>query len=550
MRTRWHIGGSALVVALVVGFALPSTVAVMELSLPEADALAAGSQLAAGLSAEGALKGRLKEGFRGVPRHPRVRALKRHPAMARSVEPPLPRWLTGLAIAKIGRGADASEWNDLDRSRFAAAFALGVALAMVFALVALLAVTRGSRAVSTNRSLTALASGGLAVVVALSLPGVVEAGTAAGYAATLALASAALVWGTVHAARGGSGLWAGGAWGLSLACHPGALFLIVPVMAAIAIGRRAPQATGRPVGSPAEPAPGHLSLPTVALTALGVPLVGALTLVALWPSLWSETTTGLATWLSDLYRVVEPSQVVAGFGFGQLDNKPPSGWAALVQFVGWVPLPLLLAWFVGVIAAVKKGANGLWAPILIVVTILLVGAGAGGLFAGRMSLLPLLWPPVALTAVVGIGGLIELLVSLRPSLPRAAAGIVIIAAITLTSAVVTVGGFYPLGGPNGSDALQPLPVEMLEAIAEDTPEATVAVVGGGASWRRTIEIMTLHGGLQIKALDDASQADWVVMVDEPTVVAASRTNVFKDLPQSEPVYRGSAGGLGFKAYQR
>jgi len=516
---------------LLVGLVLPATLPTLSLSMPEADTLAAGTQLAGALAQEGAASKRLKQGFSGVPKNPRVKSIKRQTWMAGYVEAPLPRWVSGLAIANVGRGDDAADWSPLDRSRFAASFALGLALALLFVTLALL--YEGT-----------LLWPALAVVGALALPGVIEAGTSVGYAATLMMASAALVVGTLHTARGGSGVWAGMAWGLCLACHPAALFLLVPTLAAIAIGRYAGEP---PTQMPREA--GHLPLPNVALSALAVPVFGAITLVLLWPSLWNETSRGLAVWFTDAYKVVDPEHAVAGGMFGQHLNKAPGGWASLLQFVGWVPLPMLLAWLAGVVATIRSGPGAAWAPLLLTVTTLIVGASAGGLFTGRMSLLPFIWAPTLVTAVIGIEAVATWLGGWRPQwsavVARAGTGVAVVA-LTL---VFTLAGGYPLGGSNGAEIRQPLPIGLLEHLAAEHPQSAVAVVGGARSWRRGIEVLARYGGFPLKATA-AKDADWLLVIEEPGVMKMVNPKVVEILPKGDALHHGRAGGLTFKAYKR
>lgn len=559
-RSRFKLAVVAVAIAVTLGLGLPATFAVSTLTQPETDNLAAGGQLATALAGEGSLKERLAAGFGGVERNPRVARLKGGSAwMRKVVEPPLPRWAAGIAMSgeTAEEGAEPDAWSGLDRARYASSFLLGISLALLFLFIARRPKVRraelgNSRDIGSNEGegpsagARAWAAGAM-VIVALGCPGILDAGSGAAYGSTLMLASTLLMLATVHAARGGSGVWAGLAWGLCLGCHPSAMFFIVPVFATIAASHwmRTRQDAG--TNTIAVVPEGHLVLPSVALSGFAVPLVGVVTVVLLWPALWQDTGKSMAVWLTDTYRLMEPEQRVSEFAFSQGKNKVPSGWVTLVQTASWLPFTVVGLWFIGLVATARSKAHGIdtgWFAIMYLVTLLVIGTTAGGLFFGRQSLLPMLWAPVLATAGFGLAALLDWAHRRWVRDWIWPAGAVAVASLT-----VVVGLVIPPSAPPGAGVLQPLPIALLERIAAERDAVRVAVIGGSEGWGRPLEIAAEYAGIDLKP-SPIHTAHWVVVVQEPSVRASTSPNWLKGLPTGEPAMKEVAGGLTFEAFKR
>lgn len=467
---------SGLLLWLVAALALLALGGVRDavLSADEVDALEAGVVLAARLTADGPVGARLSEGFATPPGDPRAAALPGdQPWRRAAVNPPLPRW----AVAGAVMAAPSASATNLERARSGAALWVALALALVAAVAGWYG---GAGAFSWP--LAASAAG-----VLLLLPGVLEAASAAGSAAVGLAAMALLMLATERCLRGAAALPIGVAWGLALGCHPGAVFLLIPVFTAYIIAR--------PAVAPPSARAGEGALPAAPLGLLAAPVVGLATLVALWPTLWTETGKRLGSWLMDTWWTFNPSYAVAGHLFDQTHDRAAMAWTALVQWVAWTPLPVLALFVVGLAVTLRRGRAGAWTSVLLWLTVILVGAGDGGLFGARLTLLPFLWAPTAVIAGLGLLAVTRAAwAHVAGSLPRTLALGGAVAALLAALAVALPG--MALRGGVGGELRWPLPLALLRDVAEAAPYASLRCEPPTA-WRRAVDVAAEHAELPV-----------------------------------------------------
>ncbi|MCB9734293.1 MAG: hypothetical protein H6745_16980 [Deltaproteobacteria bacterium] len=445
------------------------------LAADEVDALEAGVVLAERLTATGPpFKERLAEGFATPPEDARAAAIPGdQPARRAAVNPPLTRW----AVAGAVMASPSATATNLERAGWGAA--LWVALALV--LIAAVAGWQGGGGVF-SWWLAAGAAGALLV-----MPGVLEAASAAGSAAVGLAAMALLMFATERCLRGAAALPVGVAWGLALGCHPGAVFLLIPVFAAYIVAR--------PAQGPPSTLSGEGRLPTAPLGLLAAPVVGLVTLVAMWPALWTETGKRLGGWLMDTWWTFNPPYDVAGTVFDQAHDRAAMAWTGLVQWAAWTPLPVLALFVVGLGVTIRRGRAGAWASVLAWLTVILVGAGDGGLFGGRLSLLPFLWAPTAVIAGVGLVAVVAFAREhVAGSVARAVALGGAVAAFVAALAVALPG--MALRGGVGDELRWPLPLDLLREIAAEAPYASVRCEPAGP-WRRAVDVVADHADIPI-----------------------------------------------------
>ena len=489
-----------LTLATLVALTAALMVVSAERALPasEVDALAGGSALVDALfDDEG--EGGLRAGFALPEGHPTWGTYpKRHPWRANTATPPLARWSAGVAIMLAPVGVH-------DRS---------AAHLMACLLMAITALWIG------------LILGGLAglsaAIATLASSAALDASGGAGAGAMSALAMAAFLATTLRMLAGrGSAIWVGVSWGLLLACHPGALFLLIPLFSAVAIAWR--PAAADPLRHDAETS---LALPAIPLMLLAVPVIGVVVLVALWPMLWSETGRGLAQWLTDAWWQVAPTQEVMGETLRQRSGRAPQAFIAPLQWIAWTPWPLLLAWISGLVITLKKGREGLWLPILVLTTTLIVGGVDGGLFGARRALLPWLWVCTAITAGVGLA-------------PFGRHVALALPALALALALFT----DPLGaGALGAEARGVTPVSELEQIAHDHPGATVHIMAPNPGQRFALETLRWRDGLDLRWAE-ANEADWLVVMGKPPLSGALS-------PRGKPEVEARRSGVPLRIYRR
>lgn len=505
---------------------------------PDVDALNGGVQLAEALTSDGSLTDRLEAGFEVAEDDPKAAALEGQLSWGRAiVHAPLPRWWTGLSVMLAPPSG-----TNVGRARWGAAAAGAGAVVLV----------AGCAGVG------GFALGLLAGLLMLLLPGVVEASTGSGGLAVGALVGAGLLGATVRMLRTDRGAWlVGVTWGLTLAYHPGAAFLLIPIFSAVAIARRpAPAAAAERHGAgghgagghvaDGHVAGGHVALPAVRVGVFLVPLVGLVVLVALWPALWKGTAKHLFGWLASTWWLPAPEQVVAGVPFDQAIDRAPQAWTAFAQWVGAIPLPVLAAWLAGVWEAWRQGRSGAWFPILTVATLVLVGAVDGSLWGGRASLAPLLWACTALTAATGVLSVARWIV-VRDWLAARSAVVAVSAAVL----ALPLLGMVQRSGPSRLAALAvdvqvPLPLDVLGAIAEATPGANIHIVPDRSGWALGIDALYSHGDLDLgwAALGKAS---WVVILDvEGRALGDKETQA---IAGREPTLEGTVSGMGVRAYR-
>ena len=484
-----------ITIAALLALSLALAVATSDRALPaqEIDALAGGGTLVdAVFDEERPAKTRLKAGFFVDRTHPRSADFKGRRAWGRQlVDAPLPRWSAALAILAAPSG--------LSDRRAAQAFS-----ALLMALTALLMFTYlGGGAHGLMGALATLAS-----AAALDAAGGAGAGAISALAmAALLMASRALL----SKARGAIPL--GLAWGLLFACHPGALFLVVPIFSAVAIAWTHQEGHA--------PSTAALRLPAIPWTLLITPIIALGLLIALWPTLWSDTSRGLSLWLTDTWWAMAPEQTVLGERYHQASGRAPAAYVATLQWLSLTPWPILLAWIAGLVQTLRAGRRGLWTPVLMLVTVLLVGGLDGGLFGGRKSLMPWLWVCTAPTAALGLsllGG------RLGPS----------VAALSVLWALM-----IPPSADLGMQARSPSPVAQLEAISERAEGARVHVAKGSSAARYAIETLAWRADLKVQWAE-ATQADWVIVLDPEGIGSPQASDWWSE---QRPEWQRQVGGL-------
>lgn len=469
---RWLVLGLALFASLRLAVPALGTFP-RTLTAEESDTLLGGHRLVDLLTARPddprlpgpGLKTRLKAGFETTATNPRLRGLEDKPPRRAALEAPVPRYLAALGVGLLPTTASAT---NLERAQTASALAMTATV-----LVLLVGFRRRS----------ALFRVALAVTL-LTLPGALDAALSAGYGASAALVMAlALVTLERLVATGRGSLGLGLLLGLALGIHPFAIALTIPIFIAWALRPGA----GTSVDPSPGPTPGQLVLPSAPVLLYLVPVLALVVLVALWPALWNETGKRLGAWLLDLGSTRSAPQDVLEQTFDQATSRAPQAFTALLQWLAWTPLPVLGLWLVGFAGAVRDGRHALWSPILFVATLLFAGALDGGLFGARLSLLPLLWVPTALTAADGAARAALALERRLASCPRprwlaartstaraALLGVAVLIAPVLQAARGTTLG---LARQTGSEARVPVPLALLrEAVTLDGRAPLHAVI--------------------------------------------------------------------------
>ncbi len=456
---------------------------------PEVDTLEAGVTLAEHLTSDdGGLRDRLALGFAVDPEQPRAADLPdNHPWRRAVAEPPVPKWLAAASVMLAPTSADTP--NQIRA-------ATGAAAALALAAVLLLGVLwRRDRLVAV-----------VAAVGLLLQPGALDAAGASGYGAAAALTLALLFVAAVRlcGAERGGGVAIGAAWGLTLGVHPGAAFLIIPVFVAYAIARRSP-ARRRPDER------GMLALPAAPVTLFAAPLIGLVVLVALWPALWDGTGKRLGAWLMDNWWLFNPGYDVGGVVFDQANDRAAMAWAGLAQWAGWHAIPLTVAFVAGVVRVVQRGRDGLWFPVLAWVTLMLVGAGDGGLFGGRLSLMPLLWVPSAVIIALGVRQLVAVGAGLFERQQRAVLAVTLVVVLALPMGGALAGAPLAPWSTTGASLARPLPVALLREVASQDPGARIHITPAPTQWRATVDAARDHLELPLTWAGPAT-ADWVIHI--------------------------------------
>ncbi|MDP6942512.1 MAG: hypothetical protein QF464_00050 [Myxococcota bacterium] len=459
----------------------------------EIDALAGGGALVDALFEEKRPpEERLQAGFLVDRDHPRARDFARQRPWRRHLaDPPLARWAAGLAILVAP-----SSVSDRTAAHWMAC--------LLLALAALVASWLGGP--------RDLLIGGATLASAAAL----DAAGGASAAAVAALSMAGLLWALqrlVQRRRGA--LVVGVIWGMLLAYHPGALFLVVPIFATVAIAWQGSSGSR----------PGALSLPAIPPALLVTPVIAVLVLIAIWPTLWTETGRGLAIWMTDAWWAVSPDQTVGGQFYHQAGSRAPQAFTATLQWLVWTPWPVLLAWVAGLVVTVRQGRAGLWSPVLVLVTVLLVGGADGGLFGARRSLLAWLWVPTAVTASLGFR-----------LLDRRAA------IATVTACLAWALLVDPWGASAvGAEARGAAPIGQLQAIGDAQPRARVHVASRVPGQRHAIETLRWRDALDVHWADP-DDAEWSVILGE-----APGEGWWSG---SEPEWTGQVAGVPARRYRR
>ncbi len=476
----WHLCVLVLGLTAVFRIALPAP---RTLTADEADTLRGGHRLVDLLTAapddarlsQPSAKARLLKGFETAADHPRLPLVGDNPSRRAVLEAPLPRWLAALGIGVLPvTGA----MTNLERAATASALAVSAALGVL-----LWTFRRRSRAYLL----------GLAAIY-LGLPPVWEASASAGYGAAGLLAGALFIaalerllrpsaarvdedvappaepqrLASTHAAQGGAhgqnlnAVLLGLALGLCLGVHPFAVALAVTAFVAWAVARPPETRTFWD---------GHLRLPSAPVALFLVPVVALVVLVLLWPSLWAGTGKRLGAYLLDTGTLPSPGHTVLGALYDQAQNRSAQAWTALLQWVAWTPIPVLLLWVLGFARAWKLGRAGAWAAPIALLSLLFAASVDGGLFGGRLSLLPLLIAPTVLTAAEGFDRSVRSLSTRAPKLLP-----VLAVALIIPFVQVARGSTFGLARSTGAELRHPVPVGLLDTLARLEPGATVGML--------------------------------------------------------------------------
>ena len=484
----------------------------------EVDTLASGLLLAHELVDDGALKHRLRRGFGTRADDPRLKGLSGRRGWARElVQAPLPRWTAALGIC-LGP----AEESTIDRARWAAALA--------FALTILCMAIAGK-----GRPLWTVT---VTFIFAL-MPGALAAATGSGAMAVTALSSAILLLAMLRfrETKGGA-LAVGVAWGLCLACHPGALWLVIPIFVATAIHRTPTSAPKRG---------GLLALPEVPISLLLVPIVGLLFLVALWPTLWSESTRDLYGWFSSHSWTQAPQQQIAEITFNQVSDRAPQAWTAVAQWVSWTPLTILVAWLVGFAKTLKAGREGAWFPVLMLVTLAFAGSLDGGLFHARLNLLGLMWVPTAWTAAIGVQT-ISSICTQRGWLNTNMSGAVIAGIVLCWPATMILSNTPPGGDtPVGAQLLEPVPMDALDHIASVQPDADIYIASSHQNWPYLMNILYEVSEHEL-GVSTQNRADWIMVFNRDQAGLPSELKT--RLASLKPTFESQVYGLNYTVYRQ
>ncbi len=490
-RPRWALALAALAVASVVLLARPQPT----WDAAEVDGLAAGARLADALTAgPGRLSERTQRGFGGVPDHPLCAAAPESLSCREAaIDSPLLRWFVAASALSMPASDDAGS--------------AGLGAALAFALAASLAGLLLARHLQLGVPAVLL---GAALV--LVMPGALASASTAGAAALGALIVALVLLGIQRVVRGRGALLAGAAIGLALALHPVGITLLVPLFICAAIAQRPRAAPAFGVGL--------LPLPPVALTLFAAPVVAALVFVLLWPAAWHGTAKHLGAWMQSGLVVRAPAQAILGTAFEQASGRAPGAAVAFLQWVAWTPTPLLAAWVVGVAATARAGRSGLWAPLLVLATVLASAGLDAGLFGARRNLLAWLWIPTALTASVGVVALGDWIARQRPRFSRGAARALVGAVVMLVPALALLAGVEPTAAALvGAPIRVPLPAYLMDSGDGAPAQTGVHVVASADAYPYALEVLSQRGPRVLRWVPTVEGADWVFVVhDRPDVV--------------------------------
>jgi hypothetical protein len=526
---RWHLPLMFCVLLVLFRYGVSPVV----ISADEVDALVAGSVLKERLLANDSLR----SGFTTHANHPRAKSLRRsrggQDAEARKranlLTSPSVRWLVAGTMLLTGG-------DSLEHARWAGALCMALSLVLAFFF------------------LLSLRSRWWLLGLLAVTPSTYYFASSAGAAATSCLAMTLLLLSLKGLRQKASPLWVGGAWGLSLAVHPATVWFLIPIfiLSAMAYRRMEEVETSGYRGT--------LHLPTVPLSLFLVPVVALLVLVAVWPSLWKDTSTGLFYWISDSWRESTSGQVIAGTAFEQIHDRAPLAWTALLQWGALLPLTVLLAWCAGVWAAMKRGREGDWAPILLALTLLLAGGLNGGLFGGRLSLFGVLLMPTLVTAAQGAVFVWE---RYETTLRQRFGKLRMKPVLVYAALVLGVGGFQAqlgmtnLGPSNGLDAALPMPYALLTRLSEETKSASapipITLVGGDTlsqrgseRWKHAIWTLSQRTAAKV-AVRSAKDSRWLLVLDaDPLDMPDESTHV---IPDGDPKYTEVVAGVRWDAYE-
>jgi hypothetical protein len=518
-----------IVLTLVFRFGVTTTV----VTDSEVDALRSGVLFGKAMStSDGGLKHRLIKAFASDREHPRVKEIigggaKRNRRRL-AAQGPISRWVAGLGMS-IFPGATPAE-----KARWPAA--------LLMAWATLLFAWRFRE----HGWPCVIAGLGLFLMV----PGVLEAGSTYG-----AVAASMALMGLLHSQfirfGSGRGFWMAGACvGLLMGVYPGTAFLFIPMFILVAL--RLPR--GPRQGSDDSPRSGRLSLPLAPVSLFVAPLIGLITLLVVWPALWRDTGAQLGNWFGEGWREYLLPQNVDGVVYDQRWGRSPPVYASFFQWLGLLTPPLLLGWFWGLVTAIRKGREGNWEAILVVVCLLLVAGFSGGLWNARVSVWGLLLFPTLMTVMDGYLNMVERLKGVDSWSTERAARVAFGIVIGVNSLFFLTG--FSTGGPNGIETQHPIPTEIIrQAVGSRlgprrTPisinASSAASTRDAARWKYNTWVLASYADLPVR-LVSASQADVVLMA--PTY----RTTQLDEIPEvlgQHADLEVQAGGLSWRVFTR
>ena len=481
----------ALCLTTAILFWLPPPAA---MSAVEVDVLAAAGVLNAELGSEarGSVLDRLKRGFSPVQGSTATVRFKGEGRWrAHLADPPLPRWLVGLGMLV---GIETS--SNLDNARWVAALSFAVALMLLW----FLGLQHGG-----NRSIM---QGVVAVVALLLMPGALDAARGVGAETVSCALMAWHLWAVRRAFQDQGGyLWVGVSWGCVLACHPIAIWLVIPLCIGYA-------AAYRPDTSASSSESAHIPLPSIRLGFIAQLVVALMLLVLLWPSLWHHTGRGLLAYLSDWAMMKAPGHVVGGAFYLQGTDRAPLAWTAFRQILAWTPLTVSVMWVLGVLLQLREGRDGWHYPWLVLCFLCVVAGLDGGLWGGRLSVQPLLWPSLAIGSTLGAMQFCRWLVGVHRISTKVAATAVMLTLFTQPLVLAARGQAPHFAQDVGSELRQPFPLGYMRHVTAADVNATMYIGADGLGWIYALNVLATHGEFALSWAGIES-ARWCVLVGEP-----------------------------------
>lgn len=271
------------------------------------------------------LRSRIQKGFELPDEHPKTAAAAKLNISANRTQPPLCTWTATLSLIL----APSDSLTNYQRLKLGSSLLFSLFLVIGFAWLwrqfGALAATCGSFAwllgpTSLDPAKTSTLEAGAMLAILLFI-----------------MAAARL-------ARSDKGaLWAGLSLGVCWMVHPAAIFLTIAVF--IVYGTfQAKQTTNTKTEG--------LTLPSIPLSVLAIPLIALSVLILSWGALYSQPFKGVGQWFLSHWASVAPDLSMMGSTYQQTSDKAPNAIIAVVQLLtGLHPLVQLTAFaglFIGI----------------------------------------------------------------------------------------------------------------------------------------------------------------------------------------------------------